>query len=1038
VTNPKGTIIATLVGAAWMVSVAASPARAADPLAVAAAIDKARAAAAAEKPAPAAVAAERSATSAPAAAAKPASSLAAVPEGKPATPAPAVAAPSDEKPAPPPPMIQVTGRLIYTWYESSGLRVILVSDGFTVLTTKEQLTARDGCIWFDEEASRKTGKVTLGVYAETGVEYKNPTGKVEKFDSVYLVMESAGEIDLHSDEPLRPKLDSSELYLRAKKLRKEFLASGRRETPTGVVPPPEAGPKVPAPGLKEAGVPKEISIIAQDDVRQVNFTSFVENGMRISIWSGGVFVVYGDMDVAADNLVIWTPEEVVRQAAGAKAGEAKPAAGQTPAPAPAAESKEPGATLPAPAAPSMSTSRKLAAEAYFEGHVRVHQSRRTLQCSQMYYDFRADRALAVDTKIRSYSKLRNVPVYYYAKEVRELAQGLFVGTDAWMTTCEFGEPHQDVGAAKMTLTDLTPPPGETGEKAEYRRVRFAGDDVQARIGQVPVTWWPRLAGDVSEAETALRAIRIENRRNRGTGLVTQWHLMKLLGIEQEPEGFDLFLDADYWSKLGPAVGIEGKYARENFYGEFLTYYIHDTSGGGTTNSSNNNTSADNNGNAPDNRYRATWRHRQYLPDNWELTLEFSKISDRNFMHDFFQKEDETGKTQETLLYLKKQDKDQALTILASARLNDWQTQTEFFPQVEHRMIGHSFWKDHLTYFEDSQIAIAKFRPDKQGLIIGDPRAYLPPEPGVLKDSPGTLIADTIHELDLPLKAGVVNVVPFVQGRLTYFQHTLDGGSDLRLFAKEGARASTQASRVFNNVESDFWDLHRLRHVMTFDAAAYAAQVSTPARELIPFDVVEAGTPLVEGVDKTGILELGWRNRLQTKRGPEGQRVNVDWLTLDLEATFYNNREFPNIDEYGKRAFNHIRQLTDWKVTDVMSVWTDTNFNLDQGSLDKFTIGTTITHTPRLSYSLGQRLIPDAHSNVTFISADYEINEKWRVAFLEQYDWGRQKNAKSSVVLARRLHCWIVRVRFDVSANKGENFVGIEFQPIGVSEVRVGW
>jgi hypothetical protein len=226
--------------------------------------------------------------------------------------------------------------------------------------------------------------------------------------------------------------------------------------------------------------------------------------------------------------------------------------------------------------------------------------------------------------------------------------------------------------------------------------------------------------------------------------------------------------------------------------------------------------------------------------------------------------------------------------------------------------------------------------------------------------------------------------------------------------------------------------------MTFDAAAYAAQVSTPARELIPFDVTEAGTPLVEGVDKTGILELGWRNRLQTKRGPEGQRVNVDWLTLDLEATFYNNREFPNIDEYGKRAFNHIRQLTDWKVTDVMSVWTDTNFNLDQGSLDKFTIGTTITHTPRLSYSLGQRLIPDAHSNVTFVSADYEINEKWRVAFLEQYDWGRQKNAKSSLLLMRRLHCWLVRLRFDVSANKGENFVGIEFQPIGVSEVRVGW
>ena len=968
-TNLKRILMATVIGAAWMISVALAPARAAAP-------------------------------------------------------------PAGEKPAAAPPMIQVTGRLIYTWYESPGLRVILVSDGFTVMTEREQLTARDGCIWFDEEAAKKTGRVALGVYAETGVEFKDPAGKVEKFDSVYLVIESAGEINLHSDEALRPKLDSSELYLRAKKLRKEFLASGRRETPTGVAAPPEPGPKVPVPGIKEAGVPKELSIIAQDDVRQVNFTSFVENGMRISIWSGGVYVVYGDMDIAADNLVIWTPEEAVRQAAGGTGGAPRPADAAPPAPAPAAESKDPGAaTPPMPAAGSRDSSRRLAAEAYFEGNVRANQGRRTLQCSQMYYDFRQERALAIDTKIRTFSKLRSVPVYYYAKEVRQLAQGLFVGTNAWMTTCEFAEPHYDVGATQMTLTDLTPPRGETGEKPEYRRVRFAGENVQARVRGMPLTWWPRLAGDASEAETALRTIRIENRRNRGTGLVTQWHLMKLLGIE-DPAGFDLFLDADYWTKRGPAVGVQGEYTRENFFGELMTYYIHDL---GEDSAGEDTAEPD-----TQNRYRATWRHRQYLPQNWELTLEFSKISDRNFMHEFFEEEDLTKKTQETLLYLKKQEKDQALTLLTSARLNNWQTQTEYFPQVEHRMIGRSFWRDHLTYFEDSQIAIARFRPDKLGLLLPDARTYLPPDPRNLRDSAATLIADTIHEIDLPLKIGVVNVVPFVEGRITYFQHTLDGGSDLRLGGKAGARASTQAWRVYDHVESDFWDLHRLRHVMTFDAAAYAAGVTTPSRELIPFDVTEAGTPLVEGVDGTGVVELGWRNRLQTRRGPEGERVSVDWLTLDLEATFYSNREFPEIDIYGKRAFNHLRQLTDWKVTDVMSVWTDTNFNLDQGQLDKFAVGTTVTHTPRLSYSIGQRVIPDARSSVTFISTDYEINEKWRVAFLEQYDWGRQTNAKSSVVLIRRLHRWIMRLRFDLDAAKGESFIGIEFQPIGVPQVHVGW
>jgi hypothetical protein len=41
------------------------------------------------------------------------------------------------------------------------------------------------------------------------------------------------------------------------------------------------------------------------------------------------------------------------------------------------------------------------------------------------------------------------------------------------------------------------------------------------------------------------------------------------------------------------------------------------------------------------------------------------------------------------------------------------------------------------------------------------------------------------------------------------------------------------------------------------------------------------------------------------------------------------------------------------------------------------------------------------------------------------------------VLSRRLHRWIMRVRLDLEANKGESFVGLEFQPIGVPQIRLG-
>ena len=920
---------------------------------------------------------------APATAAESASPSAAAPGPEASKPAAAPAESAPTKPTPTgEPMIQVSGRVIHTWFEKPGLRVILAIDGFTVMTRQEQLTARDGVIWSDEEEARKTGKVSLGIYAETGVEYKRAGGQIEKYDSVFVVVETGGEISLNSEEPLRSKADATELFLRAKKLRGEYLARGVRETPTGIVPAPQAGPKVQPPGVREAGVPQEITIVAQDDVRKVNFTSFVEEGTRISIWTGGIFVTRGDMEMAADNLVVWTPDAAAKQATGQAEG-----------------------------------AKRLAAEAYFEGHVRINQGHRMLQASQLYYDFEKDQALAVNTKIHTFTKVRNVPVYYYAKEVRQLAKGIFVGTDARMTTCEFAEPHYDVAAKKLTLEDLTPGPTPPGEKT-YHRLRFLGENVDAEIRSMPVTWWPRMAGEVTEADTALRAIRIEHRPNRGVGIATQWHLLKLLGIADEPQGFDFYLDLDAWSKRGPAIGVESKYERPNYFGEFLTYFIHDSGKDSVGGVDVAPPSAD--------RGRATWRHREYLPQNWELTLEASYISDRNFLHEYFQKEDETGKAQETLLYLKKQEHEQALTILASTRVENFYTRTEYMPQVAYHVIGHSFWDDHLTYFQDSEVAIARYRPDKD---LHE------------QESNAALLLDSIHEVDLPLKVAPFNIVPFVESRLSYFGDTPSGGAKGRLAAREGVRASTQLWRTYNDVESEFWDLHRLRHINIFDVTAYARQASVPSRDLFPFAPTEDGVQEVLGVDKTGAVQLGWRQRFETKRGipdKDGKQTSVDWLTTDLEATFYNNRQPGGVAPDTGPEFNNLDFRVHWRTTDTTTLWTETLYNTDSKSLERFVIGALITHSPRLSYTVGQRIIPSADSSVTFFGFDYMINEKWRVAFLEQYDFRRHTNAHSDVVFSRRMHCWIMRVRFSHEPTGTGKFVGVEFQPVGVHEVRLSW
>ena len=833
---------------------------------------------------------------------------------------------------------------------------------------------------------------------------------------------------LRSQEPERGRADNTELYLRAKKMRQEYLVQGVRETPTGMLPPEAAMKLPPVPGIKEAGIPQEITIVAQDDVRKVNFTSFVENGFRISIWTGGVYIIYNSVDskgravnleLAADNIVAWTPEQQTRSAvtggatppkAGpatvpAATGTAAPAATGTTGAAPApgegpyvtalvGPKAEGGAATPEPqpgAAPAKGP-KPLGVEIYLEGHVRLNRGGDMMVASQMFYDFDRDRALALDAKIHTFAKSRNIPVYYYAREVRQLARGVFMGTDARLTTSAFDVPQYDLRASRLTIQELTPEPETPSENVQYRRVRFLGEDVDFEIRETPVTWWPGMAGDLTEADTALRAVRIEHRSNRGLGVVTQWHLLKLLGVEQNPQDLDLYLDADYWSKRGPAFGVEGEYSRPEYFGQVMTYFLpHDMGKDSFFGKDVKPESTE--------RGRATWRHRAFLPENWTLTLEASYVSDPTFMNEFFKREDETGKAQETLAYLKKQELDQAFWLLASARVEDFYTRTEYYPQVGYDVIGHSLWNDRLTYYQDSEVAMARYlphNPNKPFDTGGTGQQGITPDNADLA-SPTTFILDSIHEVDLPLKFGNFNVVPFVQGRVSYFSNTPDQGGKFRLEAQEGARLSTQAWKVYDNVESEFWDLHRLRHVNIFDLTAYASQVSLHSRDLYPFAPTEDGTQQVLGVNGQGVVQAAWRQRFQTKRGlPDpmtGKQQSVNWLTTDLEATFYQNRTSPYIGPDTGPEFNNLDFRAHWRTTDTTSLWTDVLYDLDNASLQKFDIGVLITHTPRLSYTLGQRVIRggnnisvqdeifgnnNKNSSITFVGFDYVINEKWRL------------------------------------------------------------
>jgi len=227
----------------------------------------------------------------------------------------------------------------------------------------------------------------------------------------------------------------------------------------------------------------------------------------------------------------------------------------------------------------------------------------------------------------------------------------------------------------------------------------------ALVYNIPVGYWYQLSRDIEETHYLLKKARYYHSSRMGHSVETLWDLHDLGLQEKSPHTqeldawSDLDLRLDYYGKRGPGLGLVFDYARPEVWGYFETYYIHDR--------------GEDIGDvipATRDRYRIKWLQRAFLPDNWQLDMEFSRISDPTFLREYYEEEFKEGKLQENIIYLKRQEDTRAFTFLYKFRLNDFFTQTEYLPQLAYYVIGEALWKDRLTFFSRSEAARVRLRP----------------------------------------------------------------------------------------------------------------------------------------------------------------------------------------------------------------------------------------------------------------------------------------------------------------------------------------
>ncbi len=925
--------------------------------------------------------------------------------------------------------IELYGKQAYTWTMPDGTQVIEVQGDFQTRIGQYKLAARAGIVWFNIRPWQDRKYLDLEVFLWQGAEIVQPAGTTESGPALLVTLRSFGTLVLNVDSHAPVNNEAGELF-------KEGL---RARGLLDLLPPPPVdeadAPLRVAPTIErlreqQPKLPKKVQFSADHLIHEQI------DGESVIIVVGDVFVSQGSpaasgeyLELHADAAVLFVKADTVGESLPALIGQEDKPKRRTDdlSRVPAEESPEQLGGRRDPVGGLRETASQWVSSVYLEGDVILTRGERMIRASRLYYDFDAERALILDVVTRALDATRSLPIYVRAKRVRQLSPTEYEARQAQITTSEFHTPHVSIGADRVYLQDRTPRDSRgsiIGVEAGTYEARHTTMNVEG----VPVAYWPFSRGDFSRDRMAFRGAKVGYDSDFGVKTETEWYLFNLMGLEQ-PEGYDATLKMDYFTKRGPGVGIDVDYEQEDYFGLLRTYYINDHGEddlGGDR------------GGEPDheNRGRALWRHRQYLPRGWELSLEASYLSDDQYLESFHRNEWENAKDQETALYLVKRQDNWQFSTLANWRINEFLTQTEHLPESMFSLVGEPV-SDFATWYHEMRGGVVRYRPDNRRWLNGQTRADNTGETG------SVLRGDTRDELQFPLPdLGPMKLTPYVMGRATGWDDSPDsrgGGSTGRLFGSYGLQANTIFTKVDDNVESRLLDLHRLRHIVKTDATVWNAHANKAPYDLSPFD---AG---VEDIADFGGGTVGVRQRLQTKRGGPGRWRTVDWITFDTEAGFFSNSEkdenthgdFISHRPEDSISSNFLAMNFQYRLSDTTVLVYDGVYDWNRGNVGTSNISLGVEREPRMAYFVGWRYIHDTDSNLMGFGANYKLNEKHTVAIREYYDIDRGRNYTTELVYIRRWPRWYTAVAFDVDRSLDDIGINLSVWPEGAPKLGLG-
>lgn len=711
---------------------------------------------------------------------------------------------------------------------------------------------------------------------------------------------------------------------------------------------------------------------------------------------------------------------------------------------------------------------------YLEGDVNATNGQYTLRGARVYLDVKSQRAIVLDAVFWTYDAKRGMPIYLRADTIRQESRNQWSAEHARVANVAFAEPHFAIGATSVTITRKDAATldageagagaggGEGGGSAPGSGGDFGTTEVDARwvsfdAGGIPLAFAPRIKGEIKPSP--LKRVTYENYANDNVVRST-WDMHTLFGVDAAAGNeFDLRLDGYF--ERGVGVGPEINWRNDAMNGAFTGYFIHD-------NGTDHLTSGDEIDHDGENRGWLLGENIWRISDKWTLFSEGSYISDETFVDAFFEREAETRREFTNSLYARRMTDNDMVTAEIRGSFNDFISneyllqslgyQTEKLPEVGYLLQSESLFGGVVSYsgeakysrlnlnFSEPKLRELGFNTPRRsragfGLLPNQSLADVLEAQGLNEDAVNRF--DSRHEIEVPLTAGPVNVVPFAVGRFTAYDTDFDdfdprNYDPYRLWGAGGLRLSTAVQHVDDSVRSEFFDLTRLRHILEPSVTGWHSGTTIDQTSLPIYD------DDVESLANATTVRAGVRNTWQTQRGGEGHLRSVDWLTINTDYVWSSGEAdiespFGRFIEARPEHSNMGRFFTTdavMNVTDAVALTGSWLFDTEEGTTARSTGGIIIDHGEGFTTYYGIRQLDPVSSLLMDFGARYELTRKHAVSVYGVWDPGIDKFQSIGASVTRRFPQWTVSANIDVDEIADDFGVSVTLRPVGLaSETR---